>query len=125
MTLSGWPRRRATGWWAPVAAAVVTAYGATAGAQLPVPPVQAFAIGVASDPEAAPSASALQQAGLSALGSTAPFSVEEASARFNENMEAMRHNFLFRKYFNKLEKEQQKLEKQQAKEERAIQSGAQ
>lgn len=36
--------------------------------------------------------------------------VEEGTARFNENMEAMRHNFLFRKYFKKQEKERKKKE---------------
>lgn len=30
--------------------------------------------------------------------------VEEGSVRFNENMEALKHNFLFRKYFRKQEK---------------------
>ena len=34
--------------------------------------------------------------------------VEQASDRLNENMEALRHNFLFRRYFRKLEKEQAK-----------------
>ena len=34
--------------------------------------------------------------------------VEEGTARFNENMEAMRSNFLFRKHFKKLEKEKKK-----------------
>lgn len=33
--------------------------------------------------------------------------VEQSTARFNENMEAMRHNFLFRKYFKKKEKEKE------------------
>jgi phospholipid/cholesterol/gamma-HCH transport system substrate-binding protein len=37
--------------------------------------------------------------------------VKEATYRFNENMEAMRHNFLFRSYFKKLEKEQKKKDK--------------
>ncbi|MCB0629192.1 MAG: MlaD family protein [Saprospiraceae bacterium] len=31
--------------------------------------------------------------------------INQSAQRFNENMEAMRHNFLFRKYFKKLEKE--------------------
>jgi phospholipid/cholesterol/gamma-HCH transport system substrate-binding protein len=31
--------------------------------------------------------------------------VEEGTERFNENMEALRSNFLFRKYFKKLDKE--------------------
>ncbi len=34
--------------------------------------------------------------------------VEQGTDRFNENMEAMRSNFLFRKYFKKLEKQQSK-----------------
>ncbi|HEX5168515.1 MAG TPA: MlaD family protein [Cyclobacteriaceae bacterium] len=34
--------------------------------------------------------------------------IEEGTARFNENMEAMRHNFLFRGYFKKQEKEMKK-----------------
>jgi phospholipid/cholesterol/gamma-HCH transport system substrate-binding protein len=38
--------------------------------------------------------------------------IKEASFRFNENMEAMKHNFLFRGYFRKLEKEQKKKDKQ-------------
>jgi len=38
--------------------------------------------------------------------------VEEGTARFNTNMEAMRENFLFRRYFKKLEKEQKKSQKQ-------------
>lgn len=33
--------------------------------------------------------------------------IEMSTAKFNENMEAMRSNFLFRKYFKKLEKEKQ------------------
>ncbi|ELR70145.1 Mammalian cell entry related domain protein [Fulvivirga imtechensis AK7] len=32
--------------------------------------------------------------------------IEEGTSRFNENMEAMRHNFLFRGYFKKLEKQE-------------------
>ncbi|MEZ2415555.1 MlaD family protein [Muriicola sp. E247] len=31
--------------------------------------------------------------------------IEEGTLRFNENMEALKHNFLFRRYFKKLEKE--------------------
>lgn len=31
--------------------------------------------------------------------------IEEGTHRFNENMEAMKHNFLFRKYFKKIEKD--------------------
>ncbi|WP_340065934.1 MlaD family protein [Ascidiimonas aurantiaca] len=38
--------------------------------------------------------------------------VEEGTARFNTNMEAMRENFLFRRYFRKLEKEQKKSQKE-------------
>jgi phospholipid/cholesterol/gamma-HCH transport system substrate-binding protein len=34
--------------------------------------------------------------------------VEQGTARFNENMEAMKHNFLFRGYFRKQEKEKKK-----------------
>lgn len=34
--------------------------------------------------------------------------LEEGTARFNENMEALKHNFLFRRYFKKLEKEKKK-----------------
>ncbi len=36
--------------------------------------------------------------------------VNEGTARFNENMEALKSNFLFRRYFKKLEKEQSKSE---------------
>jgi phospholipid/cholesterol/gamma-HCH transport system substrate-binding protein len=38
--------------------------------------------------------------------------VEKSTERFNENMLAMRSNFLFRRYFKKLEKEKQKELKQ-------------
>lgn len=34
--------------------------------------------------------------------------INEGTARFNENMEALKHNFLFRGYFKKLEREEQK-----------------
>jgi len=34
--------------------------------------------------------------------------IEQGTARFNENMEAMKHNFLFRRYFKKQEKEANK-----------------
>ena len=34
--------------------------------------------------------------------------IQESSERFNENMEAMRHHFLFRAYFKKLEKQEKK-----------------
>jgi phospholipid/cholesterol/gamma-HCH transport system substrate-binding protein len=37
--------------------------------------------------------------------------IKEASFRLNENMEAMKHNFLFRGYFRKLEKEKKKKKK--------------
>ena len=33
--------------------------------------------------------------------------IEEGTARFNENMEALKHNFLTRRYFKKQEKEEQ------------------
>ncbi|WP_289644979.1 MlaD family protein [Maribacter aestuarii] len=39
------------------------------------------------------------------------FNIEQGTERFNENMEALKHNFLTRGYFRKLEKEQKKLEK--------------
>lgn len=39
--------------------------------------------------------------------------ITEASKRLNENMEAMRHNFLFRGYFRKLEKEKEKERKKE------------
>ncbi|MCB9316309.1 MAG: MCE family protein [Lewinellaceae bacterium] len=35
-------------------------------------------------------------------------SLEEGTARFSENMEALKHNFLFRRYFKKLEKQKRK-----------------
>lgn len=38
--------------------------------------------------------------------------LEEGTARFNENMEALKHNFFFRGYFKKLEKEKKKQMKQ-------------
>lgn len=34
--------------------------------------------------------------------------LNEGTARFNENMEALKHNFLFRRYFKKMEKEKKK-----------------
>lgn len=37
--------------------------------------------------------------------------INEASAKLNENMEAMRHNFLFKGYFRKQEKEKEKATK--------------
>ena len=36
--------------------------------------------------------------------------IESGTARFNENMEALKHNFLFRRYFKKQEKERRKQE---------------
>ena len=36
--------------------------------------------------------------------------IKEGSVRLNENMEALKHNFLFRGYFRKLERQQQKEE---------------
>ena len=41
--------------------------------------------------------------------------VEKGTASFNENMEAMKHNFLFSGYFKKQEKEKAKQQKQQGK----------
>lgn len=41
--------------------------------------------------------------------------IEQGSARFNENMEAMRSNFLFRSYFKSIEKEEKKAEKKKNK----------
>ncbi|MBQ4819702.1 MlaD family protein [Aquimarina sp. MMG016] len=37
--------------------------------------------------------------------------IKEGTTRFNQNMEALKHNFLFRGYFKKLEKEQKKKDK--------------
>ena len=34
--------------------------------------------------------------------------INEGSARFNENMEALKHNFLFRRYFKRQAKKQNK-----------------
>lgn len=39
-------------------------------------------------------------------------SLEEGAARFSENMEALKHNFLFRRYFKKLEKQKAKAAKE-------------
>ncbi|WP_034239630.1 MlaD family protein [Aquimarina atlantica] len=36
------------------------------------------------------------------------YNIKEGTYRFNENMEALKHNFLFRGYFKKLEKEKKK-----------------
>lgn len=38
--------------------------------------------------------------------------IEQGTSRFNENMEALKHNFLTRGYFRKLERQQRKLEKE-------------
>ncbi|NND15724.1 MAG: MCE family protein [Eudoraea sp.] len=38
--------------------------------------------------------------------------IEEGTDKFNENMEALKHNFLTRRYFKKLEKEQKKSEEE-------------
>ncbi len=40
--------------------------------------------------------------------------LNEGTDRFNQNMEAMKHNFLFRRYFKKQEKEKRKAEKNQS-----------
>lgn len=39
--------------------------------------------------------------------------IESGTSRFNENMEALKHNFLTRRYFKKLEKEEAKRAKQE------------
>lgn len=41
--------------------------------------------------------------------------LEEGTGRFNENMEALKHNFLFRGYFRKLERQQAKENKKENK----------
>ncbi|WP_337251600.1 hypothetical protein [Maribacter halichondriae] len=38
------------------------------------------------------------------------FNIEQGTERFNENMEALKHNFLTRGYFRKQKKEQEKKE---------------
>lgn len=38
--------------------------------------------------------------------------IQEATDRFNESMEALKHNFLFRRYFRKLEKQEKKEQKE-------------
>jgi len=43
-------------------------------------------------------------------------SINEGTDKFNQNMEALKHNFLTRGYFKKLEKEEQKAEKKAEKE---------
>lgn len=40
--------------------------------------------------------------------------IEQGTERFNENMEALKHNFLTRGYFRKLERQQKKAEQQQS-----------
>ena len=42
-------------------------------------------------------------------------SIEEGTERFNENMEAFKHNFLTRGYFKKMAKEEQKRSKEAQK----------
>ena len=42
-------------------------------------------------------------------------SIEEGTARFNENMEAFKHNFLTRGYYKKMAKEEQKAAKKEQK----------
>jgi len=37
--------------------------------------------------------------------SNSAFNLEQGTDRFNQNMEALKSNFLFRKYFKKLERE--------------------
>jgi phospholipid/cholesterol/gamma-HCH transport system substrate-binding protein len=37
--------------------------------------------------------------------------VNESSAKLNENLEALKHNFLFRGYFRRLEREKEKEQK--------------
>ncbi len=48
--------------------------------------------------------------------------VEEGTAKFDENMEALKHNFLFRRYFKKQEKARKKAAKNQNKNEKTSQS---
>ncbi|SDE43510.1 phospholipid/cholesterol/gamma-HCH transport system substrate-binding protein [Pricia antarctica] len=43
-------------------------------------------------------------------------SIEQGTERFNENMEALKHNFLTRGYFRKLEKQEKKEEKNKSRE---------
>lgn len=42
--------------------------------------------------------------------------IEEASEKFNENMEALKHNFLFRGYFRRMARQKEKLEELEEKE---------
>lgn len=44
--------------------------------------------------------------------------IKESTRRFNENMEALKQNFLFRGYFRKLERQQKRDEKKQTREDR-------
>jgi phospholipid/cholesterol/gamma-HCH transport system substrate-binding protein len=44
--------------------------------------------------------------------------LDSGLVKFDENMEALQHNWLTRGYFKKLEKEQKKMEKAQKKQER-------
>ncbi len=46
---------------------------------------------------------------------TTMINIKESTYRLNENMEALKHNFLFRGYFRKLEREQKKREKDSIK----------
>ncbi len=39
--------------------------------------------------------------------------IEEATFRFNQNMEALKHNILFRGYFRKLERQKAREERKQ------------
>jgi len=41
--------------------------------------------------------------------------IKEGTARFNENMEALKHNFLLRGYFKKIEREQRKAAKKSSR----------
>ena len=42
--------------------------------------------------------------------------IKEASEKLNENMEALKHNFLFRGYFNKLDRIERREARKAAKE---------
>ncbi len=46
---------------------------------------------------------------------TTLINIKESSVKMNENMEAMRHNFLFKGYFRKLERQERKAAKKAAK----------
>lgn len=54
----------------------------------------------------------LKDTALSGSISRTMFNVEKGTAAFQENMEAMKHNFLFRGYFKKQEKQKAKQQKQ-------------